>query len=165
MEILYRKSKQDDYNSIKNLLETCFGDRRQCGALDNLENRYLLAFDDNKLVAMTGLILESIEFNGSEIDWTCIYPEYRGNGIITNMLENLLETTDRNVFCSCLKLYGNEKVNLYYAMNRLGFNCTLKNYKRFDSDITKACDVCNHKKLPHCVCCEDVFVRLQPLNK
>jgi hypothetical protein len=70
--IIYRKSKEEDKPQIHQLLSECFGNRTKYGDVDNLTNRYLLAFDDNVLIAMTGIINVPPDFYGSEIDWTCI---------------------------------------------------------------------------------------------
>lgn len=157
--IIYRKSKNNDRENINNLLKICFGERENYGALDNLEGRYLLAFENEKLVAMTGVMLSSPAFCGSEVDWTCVLPEFRGNGLVTNMLKEALKETKCDVFCSCLRLHENDKVNLYHAMNENDFVCLIKNYKTFKKGITKACFDCVYDKGENCFCSEDLYIR------
>ena len=69
--ITYRRSNKSDKNDILKLIESRFGNRDSYGVTDNLDGRYLLAFDDNDLIAMTGLI-DGGFYAGPEIDWTCI---------------------------------------------------------------------------------------------
>lgn len=53
MEIKYRYSKKEDCNDILSLLLMCFGSKITSETIENIENRYLLAYCDNKLIAMT----------------------------------------------------------------------------------------------------------------
>ena len=53
--MIYKYSTQLDKDEISELINLCFGNRDLFEVLDNLDNRYLLAFYNNKLVAMTGI--------------------------------------------------------------------------------------------------------------
>jgi predicted GNAT family N-acyltransferase len=157
--MIYRRSTQQDYIAIDKLLKSCFGDRAKYGALDNLENRYLLAFDGDKLIAMTGLCNNSPVFFGAEIDWTCMLPEYRGKGIVVNMIKEIIKDCTTDIYCSCLRLHNNSKINLHHSMQALGFECVGKSYKTFDSRYHKACDDCIYKLDGPCACYEDLYLR------
>lgn len=156
-----RKSTQEDLEAISNLLKICFGDRTKYGATDNLEDRYVLAFENEQLIAMTGLVERSPSYYGSEIDWTCVLPEYRGKGLMTSILSFVIKETDRDIYCSCLRLHDNDRVNLQHCMDRLGFDCVAKAHKRFCSDYMRACDDCVFKQPKTCHCCEDLYVKRQ----
>lgn len=157
--MIIRKSTTNDSQIIAELLLACFGDQVKYGAVDNLENRYLLAFKDNKLVAMTGLQKESSFYNGSEIDWTCVLPEYRKQGIITEVMSLAIEGCSEDVYCSCLRLHDNTKVNLDFCMKTLGFELVQKAHKQFCSLYNKSCNDCIYKKESYCICCEDLYVK------
>lgn len=157
MSITYRKSTFDDREKIDKLLKSCFGDRSKYGALDDIDGRYLLAFDGDELIAMTGLSTASA-FNGYEIDWTCVSPTYRHNGFITNMIKDCIDGIQKPIYCSCLRLPNKEKINLNHAMNVLGFQLIIKNYKTYDSKHMKACNDCIYRKDKQCVCHEDLYI-------
>lgn len=158
--LIYRYSTYEDTAQINNLLKLCFGDRSKYGALNNIENRYLLAYINGQLVAMTGICDETMsEFNGCEIDWTCCHPDYRNQGIITNMLGILLKNIHTDIYCSCLKEPTKEKPNLHTIMTHYGFTCIQKNYKTFDRTHDSACNNCNLKKIQNCKCHEDLYFR------
>lgn len=157
--IYFRRSEQKDYSSVNELLKQCFGDRERYGALENLEGRYLLAFDDDKLIAMTGIFLKSPTFDGSEIDWTCILPEYRKKGIITKMMTEIIKDVDNDIYCSCLRLHDNKDINLKYVMNTLGFECVKKGYRTYHMLHTDACNYCIYRLEKGCVCYEDLYVK------
>jgi GNAT superfamily N-acetyltransferase len=159
MDIVYRKSTQQDFIAIDRLLKTCFGDRFKYGALDNLDDRYLLAFHNNRLIGITGLTVNSPLFNGAEIDWTCLLPEYRGYGIIVNMISQVIEGCSQDIYCSCLRLHNSDKINLHHSMEALGFQCIVKNHKTFNSKYHPACNDCIYKSDVKCVCYEDLYLR------
>lgn len=158
MNITYRSSTVNDVDHIDTLLKVCFGDRAKYGALDRIEGRYVLCFDDGNLVAMTGLSVLS-DFNGYEIDWTCVHPDYRHSGLITEMLRRCVEDISSRIYCSCFRLPGKSKVNLYHAMEELGFRCIIMNYKTYDSMHMKACEDCIYRLQEGCSCHEDLYVR------
>lgn len=157
MELEYRKSTEIDRNKIDTIMHICFGDGYQDISLNEINNRYLLAFDNDKLIAMTGLC-ESLEYVGKEIDWTCILPEYRGRGIITNMIREVIKDCQDDIYCSCWRLIGDDKVNLDYAMQELGFVCVVKDHKKYDNMYHQVCLGCV-KRYDGCKCCEDLYLR------
>lgn len=158
---LYRFSTEKDKDCIDGLLKLCFGDRSGCGALDDLDGRYLLAFHKNKLIAMTGIGPASeSDFIGKEVDWTCCHSAYRRMGLITGMLRALLEPEKSyTIFCSCYREPGKDKANLDGIMGRLGFECVLRGYKTFCDPFFDACFICNFRQERNCVCHEDLYRR------
>ena len=157
MEIKYRKSKDGDSKIIKELVGKRFGNRDAYNVTANLDGRYLLAFDGDKLIAMTGIMYNGF-YNGPEIDRTCIDKEYEGNGIITLMLSQLLKDIKSDVYCSCWRLGYNNKVNLDYQMKTLGFEPAIYERVRFNSKYHDCSSICvNYKE--GCFCCEDLYIR------
>ena len=143
--IKYRKSTEYDKVNIQKLIEERFGNRESYGVLDNIENRYLLAYDDDRLIAMTGLN-NSGYYNGLEVDLTCILKEYEGRGIITHMLTELLKGCTRDVYCSCWRVTDNEKVNLYHSMQSLGFEIAIRGRINFNSKYNNCSNICKNSK-------------------
>lgn len=156
--MIYKYSTQLDKDKISELVNICFGNRDLFGVLDNLDNRYLLAFDNNKLIAMTG-ISESKELKGLEIDWTCVHPDYRGKGIITTLLKELVEGWHKDIYCSCWRMGNNNKINLHHAMQKLGFKETIREYRKYYSKVSKVCDRCVMKSKGVCICYEDLYLK------
>ena len=156
----HRFSKPEDYTEIDKLLKICFGDRAKYGALDNLQNRYILVFDGPKLIAMTGIVnKEDSPFNGKEVDWTCCLPEYRKLGIITSVLTLLISNIHEDLYCSCYREPKKLYANLHNIMTNLGFKCIGYQYKTFDNRYFSACDDCNFRKDGVCVCHEDLYLK------
>lgn len=155
--IHYRKSKESDLEQIKNLIETCFGDRTAYFVYYNLDERYSLAFDDNKLIAMTG-ITDDCVYDGLEVDWTCVHPDYRHLGLVTDMLRELIPSNcDKDIYCSCWKT--SDKINLYHAMKEFGFELSVENYRTYESN-SEACKICvNNGKIENCHCSEDLYIK------
>lgn len=159
MNIKYRMSKEKDYEDIKKLLDTCFGDRTAFGVLEHLDDRYLLAFDNKKLIGMTG-ISTSKNLNGYEIDWTCVLPEYRRHGLITDMISQCIKDCTDRVYCSCWRMSNTDRVNLQHAMNSLGFNRVIKYYKSYNSEHNNFCEKCVlYNKQSVCSCYEDLYLK------
>lgn len=155
-----RKSSIGDEKDISSLLKQCFGDRDKYGAIDCIQNRYLLTFDGEKLVAMTGVCGSEIsELNGSEIDWTCCDIEYRNKHLISNMLKTLLSSIDEPVYCSAWHEHNKEFANMHYILTKFGFTCVKKSHKSFNKRFNSACDDCVNCTSLYCTCCEDLYMR------
>lgn len=156
--MIYTYSTQLNKDEISELINLCFGNRDLFGVLDNLDDRYLLAFDNNKLIAMTG-ISESKELKGLEIDWTCVHPDYRGKGIITTLLKELVEGVRKDIYCSCWRMGNVRQPNLHHTMQKLGFKEMIREYRKYTSKVSKVCDSCVMRRKDICRCCEDLYLR------
>ena len=161
MKIVTRFSTKDDKDNIEELILACFGDRSMFGVFDNLDCRYLLAFDKKRLVAMTGLTYSDI-YHGYEIDWTCTHPEYRGRGIMHQLFEKVCTMTKEPIYCSCWRQCTNEHVNLYKLMQDFGFEEVVKNRltvdSRYNCPVARTfCVYFNNQG--SCRCCEDLYLR------
>ena len=153
-------SKWIDYAILNNLLFSCFGNMQKYGVLDDLEDRYLLAFDGDKVIAMTGLKRHT-DFNGCEIELTCVHSEYRKNGIAVRMLAEIIRNVKTDIFILSYRLPDSSDVTLKYAMNLLGFKALAKGYKRYESICSDRCEECRYRKDEYCYCGEDLYVRKQ----
>lgn len=127
-----RLSRKEDELEIEKLLVACFGTLCLEEALQNIEGRYLLAFDDKKLIAMTGLNW-SHEYNGIEIDWTCTHPDKQNQGVMTWLFERICSLTDEKIYCSCWRESEIDKVNLNSLMEKFGFKEVLPNRATWDT--------------------------------
>ena len=67
---------------------------------ENLEDRYYLYFEDDTLVAMSGLTSNS-EYEHLEIDWTYTHPEHRHKGYMQELFAEMLNDVHKSVG-SCL---------------------------------------------------------------
>ena len=158
---MIRFSCDDDLLRIQALVCECFGERTKYGVFDNLNGRYLLYFIDDTLVAMTGLNRNTTYPNGSEIDWTCTKPEYRGSGIMHILFSKLIQLTDENIYCSCWKT--GDSIHLKSLMKDFGFECICEGHIKSNNlkcgsshcfDCVKFSD-----EEGVCVCQEDLYLR------
>lgn len=156
----FRFSKAEDEEKIIALIEERFGNRKSFGAYENIENRYYMAEEaDGTLVAITGLI-DSGVYCGPEVDWTCILKSYEHRGIISYMLETLLQDVKQDVYCSCWRWRGGE-INLKNAMNKFNFQQIMPNRTKYDSRYTNCRIICKayNPVEGHCICFEDLYMR------
>lgn len=152
-----RLSKLDDKEKIDELMKLCFGEREDYKVFENLSGRYLLAFDDDKLVAMTGLYYNK-EYNWYEMDWTCTHPDYQHKGVMHELFARICSYTDEDIYCSCWRLGGNEHVNLHSLMRDFGFVEVVKN--RFTWRKSYNCNLfCVNCNGNDCKCYEDLYLR------
>lgn len=165
MDLLYRRSEQEDIWRIQRLVLECFGDRSNNDVLRNAESgRYLLALDGNKVVAMTGISAPEhfgVNYVGHEVDWTCIDKEYRSRGIITKMIAKELNRVGvyEDVYCSCWAWGPDAQINLHAAMKVNGFKLIIPNRITYDSDHYRFCQkYCVHYH-EGCKCREDLYLR------
>lgn len=139
-----RLSRETDKYKINELLGLSFGDRNHCGSLDNLTGRYLLAFLDDKLVGMTGLIY-SEQYKGYEVDWTCTHPDYRCKGIMHELFSRLCSLTDEIMNCSCWRQQDKDRINLNSLMRDFGFKEVMKPRVTWDSRYNCECGRTGYK--------------------
>jgi|GEM_PF-3433964 len=161
MNEVYRWSRDSDLEEIKKLLITCFGDNANTNAYDNIDGRYLLCLVNGKIVAMSGLCHKSnISPDAVEITWTCTHPDYRHQGIMQNLFEKLLNTTNQDIYCYCWKIGDKSFVNLHDLMDIYGFEKIKSNLNEKENKI---CPNASKEKCAYynenCKCCEDLFLR------
>lgn len=155
--LVYRKSEACDIFAIHDLIAERFGERPQ--ALQDIEGRYLLCFDGDRLVAMSGCNL-SCNYNGFEIDWTCTTKEYEGQGIMTELFRRVLDGVNEAVYCSCWHMENLPECNLVRLMSRFGFVPAIKERLKHDTyhnNCASICVMCKGKE--RCRCCEDLYVK------
>lgn len=156
-----RFSTENDRPQIKRLLDCCFGPVENQGAYDNLTGRYLLAFDDDTLAAMTGLQYNE-EYKGFELDWTATYPTYQNFGIMRELISRICTITDEWIYCSAWRIDGKEKANLQDILEEHGFKEVVRDRITLDSRYNCYKVYCPVKKNPtsnFCKCHEDLWAR------
>lgn len=152
-----RYSKENDLDSIKKLIESRFGVRET--AYTDLNDRYLLLFDDEKLIGMTGCNLSPL-YNGYEIDWTCIQKEYEGHGYMSKLMEQAIKNYLKyDIYCSCLHMSNKKEINLKHIMDKLNFQCCIEKRIQFNSKYINCKNICIIDKNENCNCWEDLYVR------
>lgn len=160
MEFEMRKSTDKDYEQIKALLKESFGDMAEhCGALDWVDNRYMVAVVNNQIVACTGILpLHKSDFNGYEITWTCTTKEFRHNGLIVKMLDACeRELKDsKPIYCSCWHLTNKDKANLHNALTRLGFEEVIHSHVVRVHPHIDMCNYCCYSSAG-CKCTGDLY--------
>lgn len=158
--IVYRKSTESDYNSLKALFYCCFGGiAENGGALSWIDNRYILCVIDDKIVACTGILpLEKSDYNGYEITWTCTHPDYRHNGHIVDMLKICEDELNDNlpIYCDCWHLADREYANLHNALTQRGFRKIIDARVRRVHPHNLECIDCLYKK-KNCKCSGDLY--------
>lgn len=158
---MIRKSTINDKESIEYLIKLCFGDRNDLGVLDNLNGRYYLYFEDNILVAMSGISSDS-KYGHLEVDWTCTHPDYRHNGYMQELFSTMLNNVKDDVYCSCWRLHDNDKVNLHTLMLLFGFkevvNSRIHVKVPHNCFRNNKCSCVNYID-NNCECYEDLYLR------
>ena len=162
-EYIFRKSTTNDLDQIQNLLRLCFGKfPEKNGALEDIENRYMVAIYNNEIVAITGILpLQKSEYDGYEITWTCTRPEHRHKGLIINMqkeCEKLLPDDNKDIFCSCWRIRDNEDINMKNVMKSLGYCVKTKSHKKNQSPFNKYCNNCVNFSFT-CYCVDDLYYK------
>lgn len=157
----FRMSLETDEEIIRELVSAVFGDREKNGTFKDLNGRYLLAFDGDELVAMTGINSETT-YAGSEVDWTCTRPDKRGLGLMTVMFGYLLKKVKEDVYCSCWR-FVDSPINLRSQMCTFGFEPVLVPRVQCDSRYSKTCvpEKCKaYREIKgSCHCYEDLYVK------
>lgn len=161
MNVNVRLSTDSDKNAIEKLMTICFCKRDYENVMEesnSLNGRFLLAFEDKKLIGMTGLYYNQ-EYKAYELDWTCTHPDYRRNGVMTELFRRICALTDEDIYCSCWRLPGKE-ANLLKIMKRFGFEEVVKCRISLDSRYNcKAGESCVETEDRFCRCYEDLWLR------
>lgn len=149
----FRYSTVSDRQQITDLLLACFGQHAiDSGALEELNDRYLICFDGVKAVAMTGIQVDAI-MRSACILWSCTLPQYRRRGLITAMLRYLLQHLHINGYTLesvCWQQESRQEPNMHKVMQRLGL-------QKLNYDIPfirqgKQCTNCVFGKDTECRC-------------
>lgn len=149
-----RYSTEADASSIKELLESNFGFFKE-EMIANLSKRYLLALDNNKPVAITGLYYSNV-YKALEVDWTSCAKQYRHKGLITELMKRLVQSTDEDVYCSCWRIADRE-INLYSSMKALGFEELIRFKSSYLRNVNCLSNTCIHST-ENCKCYEDLYL-------
>ena len=152
----YRMSTEADRPEIERLIAHRYGTRRS--AIDYLENRYLLCFDGDSLIAMSG-VQKSTRFKGLEIDWTCTSKEYEGQGIMTEIFKRLLVDITEDVYCSCWRWHDSKYCNLHKIMDRFNFEKVQDSRLSYNAKHYTCPSICVECTGDTCHCFEDLYVR------
>lgn len=157
-----RNAKESDKDELQKLFKSCFGRIAEInGSLEPLESRYKVAIEDDKIVAVSGILpVAQSNYQGYEITWTCCNTAYRGRGYITAILrECLKELPDDEipVYCSCWRIQSNPFINMIHVMNSLGFKEVSRNRINYIHGHTKECVDCLYD-CKDCFCCEDLWI-------
>lgn len=159
--ITYRRNTQEDTLQIQKLFSNCFGDRSDNKwGYEISVGRYLCAFDGDRLVGFTGILSKS-NYNGYEVDWSCVDIEYRGQGIMTELLSQELIRIgyDKDVYCSCWAVGVGSDINLRNAMDTLGFKLVVPKRITYDSRVQRFCKTGCVNYHYDCKCREDLYLR------
>ena len=160
-EIWVRLSTEQDSAEIEMLLDSCFGAMSLKDFKENICDRYLLAFIDNRLVGMTGLYFNK-DYNGFEVDWTCTHPDYRKKGIMHKLFKRICALTDEDIYCSCWGMRGKD-INLKSVMYDFGFNPVVRNRVtwnlRYNCRSGRNGDCIMSHEWANCSCYEDLYLR------
>jgi N-acetylglutamate synthase-like GNAT family acetyltransferase len=153
----YRYSHKGDEDAVYNILQECFGFVHRETATKDINCRYLMCFDDDKPVAITGLEW-SYTFHCLAFDFTGVIPEYRKQGIIEEMFERLISSTDERIVCSCWRI-GDNNVNLHKVMDKFGFELIMKDTMKFKCgyNCSRAQKHCTGYSGDDCTCSEDLY--------
>ena len=130
---IFRYSTPADADAVDSLIRMSFGDRSHRGVTDNLDGRYLLAVADGTVVGMSGICDPDNEYCGLEVDWTCVHPDYRKQGIVTSLLDELLARTSESgykghIYYSAWRTWdrpGKERMD--GILTKLGFHRAVDN--------------------------------------
>lgn len=143
MDLWFKRNNKDDKQEIRNLMRVCFG----YTAITNpviYDGKYLLAYDNDKLVAMTGVLVDETDYDGAEVDYTCCLPEYRGLGITEQLLKLELSTIDETLDVYCEAWTVKDKVHLSECLENSGFKPIHTAGVRW-YDCFKSCKACVYR--------------------
>ena len=160
---MFRLSKETDKVSIKRLLKRCFGDFPiKMGALENLDGRYLIyrESESGDIFGMTGL-KRSEELNGLEIDWTCVKPECRRQGIMHDLFKRICNLTDETIYCRCWRTAPDEACHMSSIMRDFGFKEVIHTCNTWCNNYNCKCypTECEYYSGSGCSCWEDLYIR------
>ncbi len=163
MSCIFKKSTHRDIPDIADLLLESFGGMAiQADALSNVDGGYVLLFDDNKLVAMSGILpLSESDFDGYEITFTCTLASERNKGYMSRLFEYMLNDFDilhpgEPLYVCAWNRFG--KAFLDSILHKYGFTLVRSDYISRDSAYSKVCSCCLYDVMD-CKCCDDLYLR------
>lgn len=158
-KIKFRWSTNFDKSKIKkNIIENFGYFPIAEGALKPVKNRYYLAFYENELIALSGIIQNKSNFLGKEISWTCTNKNYRNLGIMTFLINKMISKIDGPIFCECWHFNENERINLFMPLSKNGFKPIEEGIYSYDKKYFKKCNECCRKN--ECIGCKsDLWLR------
>lgn len=130
MNIEYRKIEYNDFNSLKELLSSCFD--LEIKKICNDDNQYnLVAIYDSKVVGhllFTKIYNPVDDIYWGKIDYVCVHDDYRNMKIATNLLDEL-ERIEKNI--KYFELTSNEKrIIANHLYQKLGYTIVNTNLFR-----------------------------------
>ena len=163
MDCVFRKSTYKDIPDIADLLLESFGGMAiHANALSNVDGRYVLLFDDNKLVAMSGVLpLSESDFDGYEITFTCTLASERNKGYMSRLFEYMLNDFDISYLGKPLYICAwnrSDRAFLDSILCKNGFSLVRPDYISRNSAYSKICSCCLYDTM-NCKCCDDLYLR------
>lgn len=154
-----RKSLAADEFQIECLFSKCFGDPHKDEACVGLHGRYLLLYENDHLVSMTGLCRG--EGNRLEVDWTCTMPGAQHRGYMSRLFRELLTEVHEPLYYSAWRLPDNTipASHLLYAFQ---FHRVREGDKWWKYGVNCFRDLCAQRDRGGCACYEDLYVRDVP---
>lgn len=156
---MFRLSRENDKDEIRGLLSSSFGIRDE--ALENLDSRYLLyQLDSGEIVGMTGLAW-SDKLQGYEIDWSCVKPNCRRQGIMHDLFSRICRLTDDRIYCYCWRLSRTGDIPMRSLMKDFHFQEIINgcNSYKLGANCHRS-KTCIYSERTDCRCWEDLYVRI-----
>ena len=154
---MFRLSRESDRDGIRSLILSSFGVRDE--SLENLNGRYLLFFlDSGEIVGMTGLAW-SDRLQGYEIDWSCVKPNYRKQGIMHDLISRICQFTDEKIYCYCWRLNETGEISMKSLMRDFHFQEVIHSCNGYKFRLNCHRN-CIHSKRENCSCWEDLYERV-----
>lgn len=161
MKVAIRRSTEQDMEAIRHIIHECFGrGERDEEHLNNIAGRWLLAEVSGKVVGMTGTCL-SKDHGGEEVDYTATLPEYRRNGIMQQLMEELLKDRTEPLWYSAWRFKGHERSNPQTILENNGFKLVKSAWVTWE--VPKSCNESNYMTdcrgfCEDCCCYEDLWL-------
>lgn len=131
--IIVRKSIEDDKREIYHLLNTCFYDVDDEDVNEHVEGelsicgRFLLALnEESEIIGLLGIIPPTYSrYDGYFLDWGCVLPEYRGQHVISILLDEFMahRVHGVRVWAECWRTSRNKDghAHIHNILTRQGF--------------------------------------------
>ena len=158
--VKYRQSKSGDTEEISKLFKSCFCDfnaydKSYDNPLYELDGRYIVATVDNKIVGMSGVCYDK-EKDTYSLDYTCVDPEYRNNGITEQLFSILIPMhEDKEIWFEVWRATWEDRAESLFK--KFGFKQCKKAFKTYVKRFDK-CSNCRFDKGVDCICESDLYV-------